>query len=290
MRLFKPDCYAIITTNETRFDLSPVSEATNRRLDMSFNVFATSASEPNDGECTIYNLTETTRNRISEGSKIEVYAGYDGNYKLISAGDIETVNNRKPSTDWATTISWGDGVRAYVDVNFSKSYKEGVKVSDILNDLTGSLGLAVNSVSSQLTEVLNGGLSVNGKTKDILNTITKDYGLEWSIQDEEVRVITQGAPIDNQAIVISQETGLLEFPQITEKGVDFVCQLNPDIRPSKIVNIKSVGSTRSLSADPAAAPLQESANGLQLVENVRFSGDNFGGAFQSKVRAVQYNA
>lgn len=289
MRLFKPDCYAIITTDETRFDLSAISEKTDRRLDMSFNVFATSASDPNDGECTIYNLSETTRNRITEGSKVEVYAGYDGNYKLISMGDIEIVNSRKPGTDWATTIEWGDGSRAYIDVNFTRSYKEGVKVGDILDDLTSSLGLAVNSVSRTMPDVLNGGLSVNGKTKDILNKMTKDYGLEWSIQDEEVRVLKQGEPIDENAIVISQETGLLEFPQITEKGVNFICQLNPDLRPRKIVNIKSIGSTKVLGTDPLAK-LQDKANGLQLIESVRFSGDNFGGAFQSKVRCNQYNA
>jgi len=282
LRLFKPDCYAIITTESVRFDLSPVSEKTDRRLDLSFNVFATSGSEPNDGECVIYNLTETTRNRITEGSKIELYAGYDGSYKLISIGDIETVNNRKPLTDWATTITWGDGVRAYVEVNFSKSYKEGVKLRGVLDDLTSSFGLAVDTISHELTGLLNGGLSVNGKTKDILNKVTKDYGLEWSIQDDEVRLRRQGDPIDDEAIVISQETGLLEFPQITDKGVDFVCQLNPDIRPRKIVNIKSTG----LGVDSV---LEDKVNGFQIVENIRFSGDNFGGAFQSKVRCKQYN-
>ena len=104
MRLFNPDAYIIVTTNEERLDLSAISEKTKRRLNLSFNCFLTKDSEPNDGECTIYNLSETSRNKISEGDKVELFAGYDGNYKLISIGDIFNVQNRNPGTEWQTRI------------------------------------------------------------------------------------------------------------------------------------------------------------------------------------------
>ena len=106
MRLFNPDAYIIVTTNEERLDLSAISEKTKRRLNLSFNCFLTKDSEPNDGECTIYNLSETSRNKISEGDKVELFAGYDGNYKLISIGDIFNVQNRNPGTEWQTRRSF----------------------------------------------------------------------------------------------------------------------------------------------------------------------------------------
>lgn len=287
MRLFKPDCFAIITTEDVRLDLSPVSEKTDRRLDMSFNCFLSETSEPNTGECTIYNLSETSRNFIQKGSKIEVFAGYDGAYKLISIGDVEYVNNRKPATDWATTISWGDGIRAYLDTNFSKSYKEGVNIKEILNDLSSSFGLSIDV--SEIKTAINGGLSISGKTKDILNKLTNDYGLTWSIQDEVVRVIDEGKPVDEEVIFISQDTGLLEFPQISEKGIDFVAQLNPDLRPNKLVNIKSLESVTIATTDPLAKKLSSDANGINIVQTVRFVGDNFGGQFSAMCNCVSYD-
>lgn len=285
MRLFKPDAYAIITTDSERIDLSSVSPMTGRRLDIAFNCFLSETSEPNTGECTIYNLAESTRNKIVKDSKIEIYAGYNGVYRLISVGDVVTVSNRNPATDWATSITWGDGQRAYLDTNFNKSYKEGVEVQTILDDLANSFGLAINSV--KITDTLNGGLSVDGKTKDILNSLTNDYGIEWNIQDEEVRIVNGGKPIDNDAIVVSVETGLLEFPQISEKGVDFVSQLNTDFRPNKLVDIKSKGSSALASENNTALP--STANGINIVQTVRFVGDNFGGQFSAMCNCKSYD-
>lgn len=285
MRLFKPDAYAVITAGDQRIDLSQVSPATGRRLDIAFNCFLSETSEPNTGECTIYNLQQSTRNAIIKDAKIEIFAGYNGIYRLISIGDIVTVSNRNPSTDWETKITWGDGQRAYLDTNFSKSYKEGVKVQTILDDLVNSFGIAVNTVG--IEGQINGGLSVDGKTKDLLNSFTKDYGIEWTIQDEVVQVVNGGEPVDNEAILINIDTGLLEFPQISEKGIDFTAQLNTDLRPNKLVEIQSAGSSTIASEKKENIPT--SANGVNIIQTVRFFGDNFGGQFAAMCNCVAYD-
>jgi len=287
VRLYLPDCFAIITVDGERIDLSKVNVESQRRLDMSFNCFLSETSEPNTGECIIYNLSESTRNKIAATGKIEVFAGYDGIYKLISVGDIVTVNNRKPGTDWQTQISWGDGIRQYLDVNFRRSYKEGVGLKDIFNDVFKSIGLAVDSITDELEDITNGGLSLTGKAKDILNKLTKDFGLTWSIQDEEVRVVQAGQPIDEFVIIISPETGLLEFPQVSEKGIDFISQLNPDLRPNKLVDIRSAQTT--IVQTPKKPTSATTANGINIVQTVRFIGDNFGGQFSVKCNCKAFN-
>ena len=286
MRLFKPDCYAVITTQDgKRIDLSAKSAKTDRRLDMSFNCFHSDNSEPNTGECTIYNLSETNRSAIAKNDRIEVFAGYDGNLKLISVGDIQTISNRNPSNDWTTSITWGDGMRSYLESNFNKSYREGVKVSTIIDDVISTFGAAIKSV--EIDKVLDGGLSVDGKSKDILNTLTRDYGLKWSIQDDEVQVRVDETPIDDTVIIINKDTGLLEFPQISEKGIDFVAQLNSDLRPNKLVNITSQGSTVLASGLTESKPAND--NGLNIINTVRFVGDNFGGQFSALCNCTAYD-
>ena len=290
MRLYKPDCYAILTIEGERIDLSPVNAESQRRLDMAFNCFLTETSEPNSGRCVIFNLSETTRNKISKKGRIEIYAGYDNNYKLISIGDIVVANNRKPDTDWQTAIEWGDGIGTYSAANFRKSYREGIGVKDIFADLFSTLGLAVNSITDELEDVTNGGLSLNGKAKDLLDKLAKDYGLTWSIQDEEIRVVREGQPIDNQAIVISPETGLLESPQVSEKGIDFVAQLNPDLRPNKLVDIRSQSLTIIRAPSQTdTGPTEKQEGGINIIESVRFMGDNFGGEFAAHCVCKAFN-
>jgi hypothetical protein len=290
LRLFKPDAYIIVTTEDgKRIDLSQQDEKTGRRLDLSFFVEATKDSQPNSGECTIYNLTQDTKNAITAGAKIELFAGYDDNFKLVSIGDIKNVKNPSGATDQPTSIYWGDGIGSYLEAKFVKSFREGVSVADVFSELTSSFGLAVKSVTDELKGQLNGTLSIDGKSKDLLNGLTRDYGLEWSIQDDEVRVVVKGEPIDNEAIVISAATGLVGTPEVTNRGVNFEVQLNPDLRPSKLVRIEAASYVINAANNEVKNIRDDGGDGLYICETVRFLGDNHGGPFSAKVTAKRYD-
>ena len=289
MRLFKPDAYIIVTTEDgRRIDLSGQDKKTGRRLDLSFLIEATKDTQPNSGECSIYNLTTDTRNAITAGAKIELFAGYDGDFKLVSIGDIKNVKNTREATGWTTAIYWGDGIGAYLEAKFVKSFREGVNVADVFKELTSSFGLAVKSVTDELKDQLNGTLSIDGKSKDLLNSLTKDYGLEWSIQDDEVRVVVKGEPIDDQAIVVSAATGLVSSPQVTNRGVDFEVQLNPDLRPTKLIRIEALSFITGAANKDVEKLKDKGGDGLYICEVVKFLGDNHGGRFSAKVTAKQY--
>lgn len=289
MRLFKADAYIVVTTpSGERIDLSAATDY-GRRLDLDFFCDLNKSSEPNQGDVTVYNLKSATRNKILKDSKLEVFAGYDGNEKLIFIGDVKNVKNSDDGIDWASNILCGDGQGPYLEAKFVKSYREGVNIADVVKDLADSFGLAVRDLGESIKGQINGGLSVSGASKDILNQITKDYGLEWSIQDDEVRITQQEQPIDNEAIVISSETGLLNHPQVTEKGVDFEAQLNPDIRPGKLVRIESGSTIVNVANSEVDKVSTQDANGLFLVERVRFVGNNYGGDFKAIVTCNTYD-
>ena len=88
-------------------------------------------------------------------------------------------------------------------------------------------------------------------------------------------------------ILVTQETGLLEFPQVSEKGTDFVSQLNPQLRPNKLVDIQSSDFVQVKAQSYERPP--NSSNGINIVETVRFVGDNFGGQFSSQVKCKSYD-
>jgi len=282
-QLFKGDAYAIITTDTERIVLNSVNMS--RRLAIKFNITHTSDSHPNQGSCSIFNLSEHNRNNITENAKkIDIYAGYE-ELKLIGTGTIQNVNNIKISNEWETQIKFGDGQNNYQTAKFSKSFSSGFELKRIITDIAKSFGLAVSDVSN-IVEKIQSGLSLDGLSKDVLEELSKQVGFDWSIQDGTLKITDVGKPIDNNAIVVNAETGLLQHPEITERGVKVRVQLNPDIRPRKLIDVESISAR--ITSEKLKDMRNKSANGVYICDTVQFMGDNFGGGFETFIDAIRY--
>ena len=63
--------------------------------------------------------------------------------------------------------------------------------------------------------------------------------MQWSVQDETLQVTKTGKPTDEAAILLNKETGLVDVPSKTDKGVQFSSLLQPRIRPGRRIKIES---------------------------------------------------
>lgn len=292
MQLFKGDAYIVIIADGERYDLASVDPVTSRRLAVQFNTMATDTSQPDTGEVTIFNLSETTRNAISKAQESEIFlhAGYPDaqntadSIPQIAQGDIYAATHRKEGTEWRTLIRWGDGQRAYETARFNKSFRAGASVSDVIGDVVASMGLALGDVGQLLGGLTTaGGLSLDGKSKDVLDTLTADQGVQWTIDENTIYFRETGQPIDTVAIVLNAQSGLLDHPAVTEKGADFIVQINPDIQPGTLVELEPISTDTTVGgAKGDAAP----GTGLYIVKVAKYQGDNFGGAFEIKCEGV----
>lgn len=283
-RLFNGDAYIVITTKTERLDFSGLNNG--RRLALRFNVSQTKESKPNQSSLTIFNLSETSRNKIiTEGVNVEIYAGYE-DLLTIGSGSIQNVNNVKNRTDWETTISFGDGQKNYQQSKFSKSYTGGNDIKNIITDVAESFGLSIKNEVKKLTGKIDKGLTLDGLSKDVLDELAKQNDIKWSIQDAVLQLVDIGNPILKTAIVISSATGLLGHPIITERGVDIKTQLNPEIRPNKLISVED--STSKIVSEKLKDQRNKSANGIYICDSVQFVGDNFGGGFETNISATRY--
>jgi hypothetical protein len=287
MRLFKGDCYVefVLDTGETLvFD--EINKDYGRRLDVDFNCLKTQSSHPNKSSVCIYGLNESNRNTIiSRAKKIRLMAGYDV-LKLIATGDIVLATAKYKQPDWGVDIIFGDGQDAYQKSRTTISFSEGTKVKDVLTKLSSDMGLSVRQLPEDLNESINGGLSLFGLTKDSLDIITKDFDLNWSIQDEEIVITKDEQSANYDVIVINGSSGLIGTPMATPTGVNFTCQLNPDIRPKGLIEIQSESWTVDNGQSAISIDDNRSFNGRYQVRNITFSGNNYGGPFQGMVEAV----
>ena len=281
-RLFKGDAYAVILTKTERIELSQINN--ERRLDITFNIAKTNDSKPNHGECTIFNLSENTRNKlISEGVQVEIYAGYD-DLKLIGSGSIENVNNVKNGPDWQTKISFGDGQKSYQQSRFSKSYGAGNDIKNIVDDVAKSLVLSVKNEAKNLAGKIETGLTLDGLSKDILDELSLQNDISWSIVNDVLQIIN--GPLISESIVVSSNTGLLSHPVLTERGVDVKIQLNADVGPNRLITIEDAVS--AVVSEKLKDQRNKSANGNYICDTVQFIGDNFGGGFDVNISASRY--
>ncbi|MGL4755735.1 MAG: hypothetical protein ACRCXB_25555 [Aeromonadaceae bacterium] len=321
MRLFKSDAYIEVDTDSETIKLDQRDPIYGRRLVVEFDCLLTNSSHPNKGMVRIYNLTESTRRKIvTNGKKVRLYAGYDGNEKLICVGDMMFADSRKEGSEWILEMRFGDGATAFDNATTTISVSDGTSVQTVIDMLARDMGIVLKTAKDALAGVLNGSLSLDGLSKDQLDKFTADHGLTWSIQDEELQVTVANEPIDFEAIVISAATGLLEAPQRLIKppkpkkivksageskekkkvrvkeadaagDIKFRAQLHPDLRPGKLVKLESVAFSVENSRDKTKQdkPIDTSYNGVYICKNVVFSGDNNGGAFDAIVEADAYN-
>ena len=302
MRFWKGYAYLVIEYNgfDRRFD---VVDEDGRMLALDFETKSTRSKEPNQGVFNYYNLSESTRQEIETDAKaVRCYAGYDGDAKLIYQGDIVFVNSLKSGADWVTTIHCGDGFASFTKSITSKTYASGTEKQVILDQIASDMGLVVKAAQDAITGELGGSLTIDGKSKDQLDVLMRDSGAEWSIQDNELNITKIGRPIDDIAVVLRADSGLLEHPTITDKGVNVKAQLNPDIRPGKLIKLEplavQVEPTRA-TEEPKKPPKvpkevfipQRGANyaGVYLCQTVSFIGNNYGGPFDVTIEAIRYD-
>lgn len=289
MELFGGDCFIEIETDDGklhRFD--KVNEETGRRLCVDFDCLKTQHSHPNKSNVKIYNLSETSRNMISRnGKKIRFYAGYGAGIKMIAVGDIVIALSRKIPPEWVTEITFGDGQFNYDNAQTSIALSEGTEVKDIVSIIARDLGVVVSTVSDAVKGLTNGSLTLDGLSKDQLSQVADDYGLSWSIQDEELVVVNEGKPVNNEAIVMNAGTGLIEA--IVGKASNKIkAQLQPDIRPNKLIKIEAIGWSVESAEVAIVHRGKKDFNGLYLCKNVKFLGNNYGGQFDVEVEVIPY--
>ena len=288
MRFWKGYAYLVIEYNgfERRFD---TEDEDGRLLALDFETKSTRSKEPNQGVFNYYNLSASTRQEIETDAKsVRCYAGYDGDAKLIYQGDIVFVNSLKPGADWVTTIHCGDGFASFTKSITSKTYASGTEKQVILDQIASDMGLVVKAAQDAITGELGGSLTIDGKSKDQLDVLMRDSGAEWSIQDNELNITQLGKPIDDIAVVLRADSGLLEHPTITDKGVNIEAQLNPDIRPGKLIKLEPL----AVQVEPGAQFVPERGRdytGVYLCQTVSFVGNNYGGPFDVTIEAIRYD-
>lgn len=255
-------------------------------LKIAFSITKGISSTQNAAEIKIWNLSQSSRNALGkELDDVILEAGYlppegGGNVSIIFKGQIRDVEHSRDGADIITTLSCGEGDKAFRNSMISKTYKAGTKVKDVLEDIYKEFEKeGVSKGEWKLPEDTTDfkkPYTVCGTCKREADLLSRSKDFYWSIQNGTMEVIPGDGYIGS-IVMINSQTGLVDTPTITDNGIKFKALLNPAIRPNRRVRVES--QTLEMNAE----------NGEYRVGQCNYSGDNREGDFVVSVEAESVN-
>jgi hypothetical protein len=251
-------------------------------LRISFSVEKRVKGQPNKAEITVYNLSENTRKNITVvNNRVLLYAGYD-EPGLLFFGDITKVEHSRVNEQWSTKIQATDGGQKLRETRVSESFKEGATGEQVINRLANLIGIPVGELSVDLGDAFANGFSAVGPAKDIIDTLSKKFGFDWSVQNNELQIINKDSSTQQDAVLLTPETGLIGTPQPVTKDaqkLDLSSQndkftartlIDSRLTPGRKVQIES-----------------REVNGLFRVDTIGYVGDTHGNDWYSDIEVSE---
>jgi len=169
-----------------------------------------------------------------------LFAGYADDVGLIFRGDIREVSHKKTRADIVTTITAGDGDNALrksvVNTTLASSSSLKEQVSTLASILEGiKIGKMVG------IEGLEGNKRATtfvGSVREELDRLAKKYDFSYTIENH-VFSLVRNKQHTGLGEIISVESGMIEAPAATEKGVDVKTLLNNNLKCNDLFRLES---------------------------------------------------
>lgn len=190
-------------------------------LRITFDISKDTKEEPNEIKIRVWNLKPETRDAIVEPDSVAaLYAGYaeeDGPL-LLAYGTVLQGWTYFDGPDVITELDVLDGYAQIRDTVVSLGYGPGTRARLIITDIARQMGLRLVMPDDAPDRVWQNGFSYYGAARVALHKVVQGTGLEWSIQNGELQVISRRGTTMRQGFVLSASTGLIGHPERTRQG------------------------------------------------------------------------
>lgn len=258
----------------------------NSNFRISFTIKKTGTSDKNTCQLQIYNLSTETRNQLNEvNALVTIGAGYDES-ETIFVGNVYYTDVKKNYPDIIFVMELKDGDDPLEFTRDSISFKEGISIKQIISSIQNKFKIAIKTDIKELifdNKTYNSGLCFTGKLKNLLDSICKDAGLNWSVQNNQLKFYNDKSLDYSINIIINKDTGMIGSPEHikitkgekTDKteidGWRVISLLQPKAEPGGIITLSS----------------EEVGNSKQFkIDTIEHTADNFDNDFQTTIEAV----
>ena len=245
-------------------------------LRVSFDCEKSISDKPNQAKIMIYNLSLSNIEKALNGDfkRVVLSVGYHSLNQLF-IGDITKASVKRADVDFILTLECADGFAAYKNGRIKISLERGATDKDIIKNLTGTFpGIRLGQMEIPNLRKLPRGKVLNGDTRELLNKIANNSQADWCIQDNEFIFLPKNKVLKNQAVVLSQESGMIGSPERTDDGLELNCLLNTELKIGGLVQVKSI---------------IKSFDGFYKIVKVKHTGDSHSNDWKSQLTVVAGN-
>jgi hypothetical protein len=266
-------------------------------LDVEFTIRKTLKPDPNSCTLTIYNLNKDHRKALEQSTTVitgpqsppgtggvvvpvRIDAGYVNATSQIWLGELRASQTSHAGSDYTTILTTGDGDKAIARQRVNVAMGPGTTSATAMRNLLNALGIgqgnlpkALNLLNKQgAAQLYVNGAVLKGLAADHMTDLMRSAGLEWSVQNGQLQVLNLGQPLDGQAVLISEDSGMVGSPTVDTKGILSVTTLMiPDLKPGVKVSVQA-----------------ESLSGGYRVIACEYTGDTLGKEWYCKLEAARY--
>lgn len=190
-------------------------------LRFSFNIEKSATETLNNSTVRIFNLNPDNRRLVeTPNNALILKAGYAEDIGAITifTGIVRRSLTVREGVDWVTELEIDDGLLAYRDAKFTASFAPGTPARAVLAYVADQFGIPVRALPPSINgKIYPTGFSFVGRTREAMNKVCNYLGLEWSIQNQEIQILTKGGATKRTALVISGDTGMIGSPALEAK-------------------------------------------------------------------------
>ena len=257
-----------------KLDISNDQETLSiEQLRVAFEIDKTINEKPNPAKIQVWNLNRDHINQLlsQDYKKVALSVGY-GELRQIYAGDITKTRIQREGLNFVLTLECSDGHQAYTQSRAKTTLKAGATDKQIVEELQKTMPkVQTGAIDIPNQRKLPRGRVLNGNSRDILTKIARNNKADWSIQDGSLIFLPKDKVLSDDAVLISQDTGMINAPEQTDEGLELTCLLNPALQIGGLVKVESI---------------IEYFNGEYKIVKLAHSGDGIGGDWRSKMTVV----
>ena len=158
----------VVTVGELVFDYEDI--------DVEFDVKCTDDNKSDTATIKIYNLSETTKNKLQANQIVNIDAGYRELHQSIFGGLVESIRTYRDGNDLVTVIVASPNNRAYTNTPVNVQFKAGIKASEVIKQIEKMCNFTMDIKELGKDTVYPNGKVFSGRLSNVIPILARDTG------------------------------------------------------------------------------------------------------------------
>lgn len=158
----------LITIGDVVFDYE--------QLDIDFEVKCTDDNKSDIATIKLYNLSETTRQKLKLNQDVSIDAGYRELHGVIFNGIVESIVTKRDENDFITIIEATPNNRAYTNTIINRQFKAGIKASEVIKQIEKMCSFTMDIKELGKDTVYPNGKVFSGRLSNVIPILARDTG------------------------------------------------------------------------------------------------------------------